>query len=74
MIDLRFSYTTKNSGNVTEEFDTIMAFTDAIESGDISKDILNGTNVEAIFFENPLSKKHFDTVQELYEHCISIMS
>lgn len=74
MIDLCFNYATKNSGNVTKEFDTIMDFTDAIESGDISKDILNGINVEAIFFENPLTKKHFDTVHELYNHCINIMS
>ena len=69
MIDLKFSYTTLDNERVTYKFDTIMDFIVSIEAAEI----LPGSDVEAIFFENQLTKKHFDTVYKLFYHCCDIL-
>ena len=69
MKDLRIIYTNTKSKRVVQEFDTLMDFIIAFEFDDI---ILKGTKVFAEFFENSLNQKHFDTMQELYNHCVKI--
>lgn len=73
MIDLKFSYTNENNERITEEFDTIFDFTDRVESGEIDASVLNGSDVDAKFFENKHNTKSFQSVKELYEHCVEIM-
>lgn len=74
MVDLKFSYISADGTRITKQFDTIMDFPEGIESGDIPSDMLEGTNVDAEFFENPLLNKQFNKVEDLYFHCIHIIS
>ena len=73
MFDLTFSYRKPNGERDVEKYSTISNFTDAIEFNVYPKTILSCSNVEARFFENPLLDKHFETVEALYKHCVSIM-
>ncbi len=73
MIDLKFSYTHSSGGPVVEEHDTIMHFTDGVESGVYPPKTLCCGPVNVRFFENPLLDKQFATVQDLYNHCSAIM-
>ena len=73
MIDLMFSYTNENNERITEEYRTIMDFTDQVESGEIDAPVMSGSNVDAIFFENKYNTKSFQSVKELYDHCVEIM-
>ena len=50
-----------------------MDFTSAMESDDKDIPIMDCENVEADFFENPLHHKHFNTIADLYNHCVVIM-
>lgn len=73
MKDLRISYDNENSQRIKAEYDTIMDFIDTIDSEDnIDIPMLDYENVEANFFKNPLLHKHFNTVEELYKHCVEI--
>lgn len=73
MKDLRISYDNENGQRINAEYNTIMDFIDTINSEDnIDIPMLDYGNVEATFFENPLLHKHFDTIEELYNHCIEI--
>lgn len=73
MKDLRISYDNENGQRIKAEYDTIMDFIDTIDSEDnIDIPMLDYENVEANFFENPLLHKHFNTVEELYKHCVEI--
>ncbi len=73
MKDLKFSYTDKIGKRITEEYDVIYDFTDRIESGEIDASVLNGSDVDAQFFENKHNTKSFQSVKELYDHCVEIM-
>lgn len=73
MKDLKFSFTNENNERITEEYCTIMDFTDKIESDEVDASVLNGSDVDAIFFENKHNTKSFQTVKELYDHCVEIM-
>ena len=73
MKDLKFGYTNKNDKRITEEYNVIYDFTDRVESGEIDSSTLEGRDVDAIFFENKRNTKSFQTVKELYEHCVEIM-
>jgi hypothetical protein len=73
MKDLKIRYENENGDKINAEYDTIMDFTDAIESDEIDIPMLDYTNVEADFFENPLLHKSFNTIVELYEHCKAIL-
>ena len=73
MIDLRFSYINKNNERVTECYSRIFDFTDSVESGISDASVLEGHDVEVVFFENSLFTKSFQTVKELYDHCVKIM-
>ena len=74
MKDLQISYTTQNGKCIHKSYDTIMDFTDSMELDSIDEDMLNSHNIHADFFENPLLSKHFDTMRELYNHCIDILA
>ena len=54
------------------EFDTIMDFTDAIESGK-SFDLPDCKVKEAEFFESSLHHKKFEDIQTLYNFCKIIL-
>lgn len=69
MIDLRIIFTNQRGKRVVEEFNTLMDFIIAFEFNNV---ILNGNKVFAEFFENPLRQKHFNTMQDLYNHCVKI--
>ncbi len=73
MFDLKFSYMKPTGANVTEKYSTLVNFTDAVENGAYPKQFLSYGEVDATFFENPLLDKHFETVEALYKHCVSIM-
>lgn len=72
MKDLVFKYN-QNGVRLTKEYETIMQFVDEIEDDEF--DILMSAycNVEAVFFENNLTKKYFNTIGELYRHCKDII-
>jgi len=50
----------------TMVFDTIMDFTDLMESDNLDIPMMDYQNVEADFWGNPLHRKHFDTRADLY--------
>lgn len=66
MKDLIYFCNLSSKTYISREYDTIMDFTDAVSATD-----LKCTDIDAIFFEN--TEKHFNSIKELYEHCISIM-
>ncbi len=72
MKDLIVKYTTANSETNERKYDTIMDFIDAFEKSE--KPETTFTNINAMFFENPLNTKQFSTAQELYDHCVAIVS
>ena len=73
MKDLKIRYNNDSGDVIHAEYDTIMDFTDMMESDDVDIQMLDYENVEADFFENPLLHKHFNTIAELYEHCKNII-
>jgi len=73
MFDLIFSYRKPNGERATEKHCTLSHFTDCIELNVYPKTVLSCTHVDATFFENPLLDQHFETVEELYQHCVNIM-
>ncbi len=73
MKDLRISYDNDYGKRITMDFDTIMDFIEMMESDNIDIPMLDYENVEAVFWENPLQHKHFDTIDDLYKHCIEIV-
>lgn len=73
MKDLKISYDNENGQRINMEYDTIMDFVDSIDSDNIDIPMLDYVNVEADFFENPLLHKHFETIEDLYNHCKSIL-
>ena len=72
MKDLRISYDNENGQRINAEYNTIMDFIDVMDSDEIDIPMLDYQNVEADFFENPLLHKHFNTIEELYNHCVKI--
>ena len=74
MKDLRISYNNENGQKINAEYDTLMDFINTMDSEDnIDIPMLDYENVEADFFENPLLHKHFNTIEELYKHCVEII-
>lgn len=73
MKDLKISYDNENEEKIYKEYDHIFDFTDDLESDNIDIPMMDYQNVEACFFENPLNNKCFDTIEELYHHCKSIL-
>lgn len=73
MKDLRISYNNENGQRINAEYDTIIDFTNAMESDNVDIPMMDYENVDADFFENPLNHKHFDTIGDLYKHCLEIM-
>ena len=69
MKDLVFECDKENGERIILEYDTIMSFTDSIETDNC----MNYKNVDAIFFDNPLLRKRFDSIEHLYHHCKAII-
>lgn len=74
MKDLQISYTNKDGERVEKSYDTVMDFTDSVEAHKLDDELNIISNVDAKFFENDLNTKSCDTLAELYEHCMSILS
>lgn len=74
MKDLIISYTNENDKVIEREYTTIMEFLDLMESGNVDIPMLDYTNVNAMFFENELNKKRFDTISKLVDHCKLIIT
>lgn len=73
MKDLMIRYKNKNGDTVYTEYDTIMDFIDKMDADDVCGQMMEGENVAADFFENPLLHKRFNNINELYEHCKQIV-
>ena len=72
MMDLKISYNNENGQRITAQYETIMDFIDTMDSDEIDIPMFDYEDVDAVFFENELLTKHFETIEELYEHCIRI--
>lgn len=72
MKDLIVKYTATNGETNERKYNTIMDFIDAFEKSE--KPETTFTNINSMFFENPLNTKQFSTAQELYDHCVAIVS
>lgn len=73
MKDLMFSYDGENGDRIHKVYEHIFDFTEEIESKLESAPPLDRKNVEAYFFEKPITKQHFSTIEDLYYHCKMIM-
>ena len=73
MKDLMISYDDKNGERINKVYDRVFDFTDALDLKYPGAPSMDCQNVVADFFENPLSRKHFNTIEELYYHCKLIM-
>ena len=73
MKDLEISYDNENGNRVNRSYDTIMSFLDDMDSDRVDIPMMDYENVEAIFFENSLTKKNFKTIEDLYNHCNMIL-
>lgn len=72
MKDLKINYLNCEGKRILREYDTIMDFIEEMESDRIDIPMLDDQNVKAVFFENPLNEKIFDTINELLIHCENI--
>ena len=68
MKDLKITYTNENDVRIVREYNTIMDFIDEMESDNYDIPMMDYTDVEAVFFENRLLDKHFDTIAHTYKH------
>ena len=73
MKDLKFSYENCNGEEIHLEYDTIMDFLNDIESEKMDIPMLDDEKVNAIFFENKLNQKKFNSIFDLVEHCKNII-
>lgn len=71
MKDLIITYENGDEKILKKEYDHIYDFTEEIESDKGGIPMLDYKNVTAVFFEK--TSKHFDTIDDLYKHCVSIM-
>ncbi len=72
-MDLVFTYNTPEGKRQCRKYPCIYNFTDAYQWHQGGHPLEKVTNIDACFFENPLSIKHFESIMELYEHCKMIM-
>lgn len=73
MKDLKISYKNENDDTISREYDTIMDFIDEMKSDSDDIPMLDYTDVHAMFFENELNQKEFDTINDLLNHCKTII-
>ena len=71
--DLIFNYSDGGNEKVHRVYLHIFDFTDEIEAKSENAPPLNGFDVNACFFGNPLTAQHFETIEDLYNHCKCIM-
>ena len=71
MKDLVISYENENSKVIKQEYNRIFDFTEEFENNKVDIPMLDYGNVTATFFEK--RTKNFDTIDDLYHHCVEIM-
>lgn len=71
MKDLIIRYENENGQVIKQEYDRIFYFTEAMESNKADIPMMDYKNVTATFFEK--QTKNFNTIDDLYHHCVEIM-
>ena len=71
MKDLIITYQNENEETIRREYDKIFDFTEEIEGNGFNAPMLDYENVTAKFFENRIES--FNTIDDLYKHCVKIM-
>lgn len=67
--DMYFKYKNCNEETVQAECSTIMDFIETMESDNDTIPMLDDSDVYVEYFNNKHNTKHFDTIEELLEHC-----
>lgn len=70
MMDLVLKYRDINNQFIQIQYKTLMQFIDNYEKD--KTEIKPASIIEATFFENKLNKGKFETLEELYNHCVEI--
>lgn len=73
MKDLMLKYRNENGDTITKSYDTIMDFIDEMESDDIDIPMLGYEIVEYMFFEKPIDRGYFGTIDDILEYCKRII-
>lgn len=71
MKNLIISFKNENGETTKREYDKIFDFTEEIDGDGFNAPMLDYKNVTAKFFEN--RTESFNTIDDLYKHCIAIM-
>lgn len=73
MKDLMIKYRNDDEKEFTKLYDTIMDFIDEMESDSIDIPMLDYEIVEYIFFEKPLDRGYFNTINDILKYCKRIV-
>lgn len=73
MKDLILKYRNENGMVITKSYDTIIDFIGEMESDDVDIPMLDYETVEYMFFEKPLDRGYFATIDDILEYCKSIV-
>lgn len=73
MKDLKIKYRNENNTIINREYDTIMDFIDEMESDKADIPILDYEVINYIIFNNPFNSGGNMTIEELLNHCKSIV-
>lgn len=71
MYDLIVCYKNENGVKINRKYPRLFDFANEIEGNGLDAPMLDYADVTATFFEK--RTEHFDTVNDLYEHCMEIM-
>lgn len=73
MKDLMLKYRNENGDVITKSYATIMDFMNEMESDNIDIPMLDYEIVEYMFFEKPLNRGYFATINDIFEYCKRIV-
>lgn len=74
MKDLILKYKNENGNVITKAYNTIMDFVDEMESDKIDIPMLGYEIVEYMFFEKPLNRGYFGTIDDILKYCKRIIT
>lgn len=66
-------YRNENGDVITKSYATIMDFMNEMESDNIDIPMLDYEIVEYMFFEKPLNRGYFATINDIFEYCKRIV-
>lgn len=73
MKDLVLKYKNCEGNVITASYDTIMDFIDKMESDEMDIPMLDDEVVEYVFFEKPIDRGYFATIDDILEYCKNIV-